>query len=589
MTEKSEIRKQLHDTALKAPSSSGVYLWRNTEGVIIYVGKAKNLKSRLTSYFSERNNVKTMLLVANALSIEYITTNNEFDALILENNLIKQHKPRYNINLKDDKSYPSLRITREEFPRIFSTRRILRDGSRYFGPFPNAGALAAFIEALSRTYPLRRCRQLRKRESPCMYYHIGSCRAPCCGKINKEAYTEFIEEIAALLEDKGKKTGKKLEAAMKEAAKSLNFEKAARLRDGINAMGFLKTGNAVQGFDLDDRDYVSWAAEGELVSFTVLKVRGGKLVGRDVYRTRSLSDEADLIPEFLGAYYTGEAEIPPKLFIPEGNDVALLHSWFTEICNAKPDIRCVTPGMADGSRHEAALNMTTQNAKEDIARRVREQGDAPAMEELRRLLNLPVLPVRIEGFDIAHIGGDLPVASLISFYNGNPDKKNYRYFRLKTTEGIIDDFASLREAVSRRYTRLLNEQAEFPDLILVDGGIGQVNAVAGVLAALKLNIPIVGLAKRDEELYLPGNSVPLTVPKRSDALRLLQRVRDETHRFATSKNQALRTKEKIAEMTGKAVQGKKSGAAVRPNPGKPAGSLAASLAQTALAEQETGK
>jgi excinuclease ABC subunit C len=386
-----------------------------------------------------------------------------------------------------------------------------------------------------------------------MYYHIGSCRAPCCGKINKEAYTEFIGEIVQLLEGSEEKTKEKLENIMKEAANSLNFEKAARIRDGINAIFILKTGNVVQGFNIDDCDYISWYSEGELVSFTVLKMREGKLVGRDVYRTQSLSDDVDFIPEFLMAYYTDADMIPPKIFIPTSKDddlsqgdAPLIQRWMQETYTLVPDIRYVTASIENAGRHEAALNMTTQNAKEDITRRVRERGDIPAMQELQSLLDLPTLPVRIEGFDIAHLEGKFPVASLISFYNGNPDKKNYRYFRLKTTDGIIDDFASMREAASRRYTRLLNEQADFPDLILIDGGIGQVNAVSGVLTALALDIPIVGLAKRDEELYLPGNSTPISIPKRSDALRLLQRVRDETHRFATSKNQALRTKENVA-------------------------------------------
>ena len=539
------VRKHLHDTALKAPSSSGVYFWKDENDTIIYVGKAKNLKNRLSSYFSGQKDIKTQILVSKAKSIEYITTANEYEAFILENNMIKEHNPRYNINLKDGKSYPVLRITNEDFPRLFKTRRILQDGSRYFGPFPDVGALDIFIETLLRLYPLRHCKKLRKRTSPCMYYHIGRCEAPCCNKISAETYNVYIGEICQILEGKGKETEAKLQEQMKQAAKELQFEKAARLRDGITALRILKTQNIVEDFDSEDRDYVAYFSEGELVSFTVMKMRQGKLLGRDNYRTMSLNEADELVAEFLAAYYTDATMIPPHIFVPTKEGLDISKEWFSETLNVKPNIDIVTDTMKNASRHKAAMNMAFQNAHEDIIRRVRERGDTPAMEELQKLLGLPHLPVRIEGFDIAHIGGKFPVASLISFYNGNPDKKNYRYFRLKTTDGIIDDFASMKEAVSRRYTRLINEQADLPDLILIDGGIGQVNAVQSILTALNLDIPVAGLAKRDEEIYRPGNSVPIQLPKRSEALRLLQRVRDETHRFATSRNQRLRTKENI--------------------------------------------
>lgn len=546
-TDTRERRQQLQDTAHKAPSTSGVYFWKDEAGTVIYVGKAKNLKNRLSSYFSGRKDIKTQILVSRASSIEYITTANEYEAFILENNMIKEHNPRYNINLKDGKSYPVLRITNEPFPRLFKTRRILQDGSKYFGPFPDVGALDTFIETLQRLYPLRRCKILRKRESPCMYYHIGRCGAPCCDRESEHTYNEYIGEIERILEGKGPDTEARLTAEMKQAAKELKFEKAARLRDGIAALRVLRSQNVVEDFDPEDRDYIAYFTEGELVSFTVLKMRQGKLLGRDNYRTVSLNETEELLGEFLTAYYTEAAMIPPKIFVPTTTGLDICHQWFATALQAQPDIYVVkedgestTPNY---KRHLAAMNMAFQNAREDIIRRVRERGDMPAMEELQKLLGLPHLPVRIEGFDIAHIGGRLPVASLISFYNGNPDKKNYRYFRLKTTDGVIDDFASMREAVARRYTRLLNEQQDLPDLILIDGGIGQVNAVQAVLSALQLDIPVAGLAKRDEEIYRPGNSTPMSLPKRSDALRLLQRVRDETHRFATSRNQRLRTKE----------------------------------------------
>ena len=608
--------EKLHETALKAPSSSGVYLWRNHEKTVIYVGKAKNLRNRLSSYFSGNRAIKTELLVSNAASIEYITTANEYEAFLLENNLIKKYSPRYNIQLKDGKSYPVLKITNEEFPRFYKTRQVHRtDGASYFGPYPDSGALDTFIDSLYKVYPVRHCRTFKKREAPCMYYHIGRCKAPCCNKIDKETYNLYIDEIRSLLEGKGTETQEKITAQMKEAAAALNFEKAARLRDGLRALTIMQNQNIVEDFAAEDRDYIAHWREGELVSFTVLKIRGGKLLGRDNYRVESLNEDDELLEEFARAYYSDATTLPPKIFIDEKDKAEFLEQYLKELggscltagrafqgsadaslpaataaqplqslpqeskagsgyrvgitdsaeTRSKPVSQVLPPqnGVApylpqntcktgsilervteSSSRRDiAALNMARENAKEDIIRRIRERGDMPALNELKDLLHLPRLPERIEGFDIAHIGGKFPVASLISFWKGNPDKKNYRYFRLKTTNGVIDDFASMREAATRRYSRLSNENAELPDLILIDGGIGQVNAVDGILNMLGLDIPIAGLAKRDEEIWRPHASHPICLPRRSDALRLLQRVRDETHRFATSRNQNLRTKE----------------------------------------------
>ena len=543
--------EKLHQTALKAPSSSGVYMWRNHEGTVIYVGKAKNLKNRLSSYFSAGQHIKTRLLVSNAENIEYITTSNEYEAFLLENNLIKKYNPHYNIQLKDGKSYPSLKITNEDFPRFYKTRLIKKDGSLYFGPYPDAGALDTFIDSLYKLYPVRHCRTFKKKTAPCMYYHIGRCKAPCCNKISREAYNEFIEEIKALLEGKGDETVNKLQTKMKEAAAELNFEKAARIRDSLKALAILQNQNIVEDFESGDRDYIAHWREGELVSFTVLKIRGGKLLGRDNFQAESLDEDDELVEEFAREYYTDNTNLPPEIYISGRHETSFLKFWINKNLNSKSRIIQIQieQNVQEADRkHRAALDMAQENAKEDIIRRLRERGDIPAMEELRELLDLPRLPVRIEGFDIAHIGGKFPVASLISFYNGNPDKKNYRYFRLRTTNGVIDDFASMREATSRRYSRLINEGKPLPDLLLIDGGIGQVNAVDGILKALGADIPIAGLAKRDEEIWRPHTSKPICLPKRSDGLRLLQRVRDETHRFATSRNQNLRTKENVVSI-----------------------------------------
>ncbi|OJF76697.1 MAG: excinuclease ABC subunit C [Treponema sp. CETP13] len=540
--------QKLHDTAIKAPTSSGVYLWKDKENTILYVGKAKHLKNRLSSYFSGQKDIKTRTLISKAYSIEYITTANEYEAFNLENTLIKQHRPKYNIALKDDKSYAVLRITKEKFPRIFRTRRIIHDGSNYYGPFPNGTALFLFIEALNSIYPLVRCKNMHKRTTPCMYYHIGKCSAPCCNKISEEDYASFIGEIRSFLEDNPEKGTKKLALKMKEAAKELKFEKAARLRDGMNALKELRMQNAVVDFNPESRDYIGYYRSGMLTSFAIIKMRSGKMVMRDLYRTKTIRSDDELLSEFVCAYYTSKELIPPRIFVQNTTEHTFCEKWLEQEFGIKTHIMKVSSRLKGYVHHEASQKMAIFNAKEDVLRRIRERGDIPAMKELQKVLHLDSLPVHIEGFDIAHIGGRFPIASLVSFKNGNPDKKQYRYFRLKTTDGIVDDFASMKEATARRYTRLLNEQAEMPDLIVIDGGIGQVNAVQEVLDSLELNIPIAGLAKQDEEIYLPRNSTPIHLERRSDALRLMQRVRDETHRFATTRNQRLRTKENVVSV-----------------------------------------
>ena len=582
MSEQADVREALHQYALSAPKTSGVYLWRDEKDIVIYVGKAKSLKNRLSSYFASKRDIKTRILVSRARRIEYIQTDNEYEALLLENNLIKKYKPRYNINLKDGKTYPVLKITNERYPRLFRTRRIQNDGARYFGPFPNVPAVDDFLSLIKRTYTLRQCKRLKKRE-PCLYFHIGRCSAPCADKISETDYRKDIDEIALLLEGDLKKPLAELTEKMKAAAAAHEFEKAARIRDGMQAVRALRGQNSVEDMDPEARDYIGWAAEGALITFTVFKMRGGKVVGRDLYRTESLKDEAEVLPEFLIAYYTDPKQIPPHIFVCAGQEYELAEQWFADRLGVKVTITAIpleerkqaaatdtesltavnehsyhidnteaaaaekTPvyGAAILRRHKAALAMAQFNAKEDAARRIKELGDFPALEELQKILSLDRPPHRIEGFDIAHLHGKYTVASLISFKDGNPDKKNYRIFRLRTTDGIIDDYASMREAVARRYTRLLNEAAELPDLIMIDGGIGQVNAAKAILDALELDIPLVGLAEKNEELYRPHINKPIVLPRRSAALRVLQRVRDETHRFANTRNNRLRSKEEL--------------------------------------------
>lgn len=548
MTIDTPTKDLLRQTALKAPLTSGVYLWHDKAGSVIYVGKAKNLKNRLSSYFLPHKDIKTRMLVSHATSIEYITTANEYEAFLLENTLIKKHNPKYNINLKDGKTYPMLCITiKEKFPRLLKTRQHTPDGSLYFGPYPDVTALDAFLDAIKRLYPLRHCKHFKNKPSPCLYYHIKACCGPCCNKITTQTYTLYIEEIRQLLEGKNDIKDKILQE-MKQAAALKDFEKAIRLRDGLCALNMLQQKSIVEDFDTDSRDYIAYFSREALTSFIVLRMRGGRLVSRQIYRTKSLSLEQELLSEFIIAFYADDTQVPPYIYVDNASDLVHATHYLQQKAQEHSSVQiiAISPDMQSYTRHKAALDMAKENAREDIIRWQRERGDNPALQELFTFLHLPKVPHRIEGFDIAHLAGKMPVASLVSFYNGNSDKSNYRYFRLRTTDGKIDDFASMKEAVARRYTRLVNEGLPLPDLILIDGGIGQVNAVSSILNTLGVNVPIVGLAKRDEELYLPHNSTPLHLPRRSPALRLLQRVRDETHRFATSKNQELRTKENTA-------------------------------------------
>jgi excinuclease ABC subunit C len=554
----------LKTAAHDAPRLPGVYLWKDEEGRIIYIGKAKSLRDRLSSYFSGEKDPKTAVLVRRAKSIETIIVANEYEALLLENTLIKQHSPRYNVDLKDGKTYPVIRITNEEFPRIFRTRRIIEDQSLYYGPFPNVQGVDAMLDLIDKLFPLRKCKTirstiqstLRKRRDPCMYYHIGRCMAPCCGKIAPEEYRRHVEQVQRLLSGETEPLIVELTEKMHEAARALQFEWAAQIRNAIRAIeDLVGEDSAVVDFDPEGRDYIAWAAEGVLATFTVFSMRGGKMTGRELYRTRSAADEGESLELFITTYYDPTRPPPPKIYIQPGTSTAAisdpatvisndsLMNWFKTQWGHEPEL--IQP---EEKHHVAILAMARQNALEDIRKRLKERGAGPALDELVRALHLSGRPERIEGFDIAQLDGKHPVASLVSFKNGIPDKKNYRYFKLRSVIGIVDDFAAMREAVHRRYSRLIREGKEIPDLVLIDGGIGQVNAAKGVMDELGVDCAVVGLAKRNEELWLPHTqgsegTKPLILSRSSEALKVLQFVRDETHRFATGLNQRLRSKD----------------------------------------------
>ncbi|MDR2258758.1 MAG: excinuclease ABC subunit UvrC [Treponema sp.] len=541
----------LKAAAREAAMEPGVYIMRDEEGRIIYVGKARLLKNRLGSYFSGPKDIKTATLIRHTRSIETIILNSEYEALLLENTLIKQHSPRYNINLKDGKTYPVIRITAEEFPRIFRTRHIVEDKSLYFGPFPNVQAVDTMLDLVEKLFPLRKCRVLRRRESPCMYYHIGRCMAPCCGKISAAEYGDHVRRVQQLLAGETESLIVSLTEKMHQAAGELKFERAAQLRNAIRAIEDLSGESSVVDFDPEGRDYISWATEGVFTTFTVFSMRGGKMTGRELFRTHSAADEQESLETFAAAYYSPDRPPPPKIYLAltaaggdragadagsAGAGLAQLSRWFREQFGFEPEL------CPPAEKHHAAiLAMARQNAMEDLRRRLKERGAGPALDELSKALGLRARPERIEGFDIAQLDGKHPVASLISFKNGVPDRKNYRHFKLRTVVGVVDDFAAMREAVRRRYSRLIREEKELPDLVLIDGGIGQVNAAKGILDELGLDLDVVGLAKREEELWLPQAKKPVVLSRQSEALKVLQFVRDETHRFATSLNQRLRS------------------------------------------------
>jgi excinuclease ABC subunit C len=529
---------ELKERAKGFPQEPGVYLMRDLTGTIIYVGKAKVLVNRVKSYFTGEKDIKTRNLVRRIASMEFIVAGNEYEALLLENVLIKEHHPRFNIRLKDDKSYPMIRLTKEDFPRVFKTRRMVDDGSDYFGPFPNLKHLDLSLEVADKLFPLRKCKgPLKKRKEPCLYYHLGQCLGPCVGKVEEPVYRKQVNRVRGLLSGRTVGLQRALTAQMRQASTNLRFEAAAELRDTLKALVELESAQKIIDLNPEQRDYVAMVSESNQATFVVLQMRGGKLLGRDLFPTEIYSTDDEAFEEFLIQYYSDHPVPGSAVYLSKVFDVSALRQFFDRGEQPGPQIH-----FPEGGRHLSILKMATENALMDLKKRLETGGNQHALVELKKVLNLPKMPQRIEGFDIAQLDGTNPVASLISFWNGNPDRKNYRKFHIKSLDGAIDDFQAMKEVVARRYSRLLNEGKELPDLIMVDGGKGQVNAAHAVLEALGLSIPLVGLAKREEELFLPHTSEPILLPRGNSALRVLQAVRDETHRFATGFNQKLRAK-----------------------------------------------
>ncbi len=518
------------------PNKPGVYLMKDDTQHIIYVGKAKELKKRVVSYFSGDKDLKTEVLVTKIADIEVIITGSEMQALITENDLIKKYQPKYNINLKDGKTYPVIRITAEKYPRIFRTRRLVLDGSTYFGPFPNVEEIDTYLALIEKLFPLRKCRgPLKKRAHPCIYYHIGRCSAPCAGRISAEDYAQIVEKIKKLLRGDSRWLQKELSQNMKQAARELHFEKAAHYRDQLHAVRHI---SELQKLALNRgavSDYVGMALKDKFASFVVLKVRGGRVVGKEVFKTQVFSTQEEAFSQFVLQYYshiTDGSKPPQAVFFPGFAGDELVQA----LTGRLP--RGVQVAVPRRGKHRQMIKLAEVNAEQDL--RIT---SLDSLVELKIALDLPELPIRIEGFDIAHLGGSDTTASMVCFVNGRPEKSLYRKFKIKTLKGAVDDYEAMREVVARRYTRVLNEEFSPPDLILIDGGRGQLNAALSVIDTLGMEgVSVAGLAKRHEELFLPGRDEALVLSRDSLALKLLQAVRDESHRFATTFHKKLRRK-----------------------------------------------
>lgn len=520
------------------PHNSGVYLMRDGKGTVIYVGKAKDLHRRVTSYFLANRPPKTAALVAKIRHIDHIITGNEYEALVLENNLIKKYNPHYNIDLKDGKSYPVIRITHEDFPKVFKTRRLVNDGSKYFGPYPDAGKLDTFLDLIQKIFPLRRCgTPLKKQLRPCLYYHLGLCGGPCAGLVSKERYRSSIDEVERFLSGDDQSLKQKLKSEMEADAKAFKFEEAAKKRDMLVALEAVGKEQEVQDFTSEARDYAAIEMRSPLCTVSIMQMRNGRLIGRALYRAETFDDETETLMDFLVRYYSDGKKLPRYLYVSHEIDVPLISEFFKKQFGGDLEVTVPTDG-----RHYRILRMAVENARSDVERRLKSRDNTKALELLQKELDLPTVPTLIEGYDIAQLSGKYTVASMISFRDGNPNREGYRRFNIKGLDGKIDDFESMREATARRYTRVVNENLEHPGLILIDGGKGQVMAVREILDSLGLtDVPIVGLAKDMEEIVFDHDRPPLLLDPSDEGLRVLIAVRDECHRFATTANQNQRS------------------------------------------------
>lgn len=550
------------------PDKPGVYLMKDAEGKIIYVGKAISLKNRVRSYFQVSRRARAQLSprIQNMVNlvdrVEYITTNSEVEALVLECNFIKEEHPKYNIRLRDDKQYPWVKITfQESFPQIYITRKMKKDGGKYYGPYTNVGSLRETFRLIRGIFPLRSCRHdldHEKIERPCLNYHIKRCLAPCSGAINPAAYREMIHQVCIFLEGRQDELLERLQHEMNEAAGKQEYEKAARFRDQANAVRTVLEKQKVVSDSGDDSDIFGIAQDRRGTMVQVFQVRQGKLVGREYFLVNEGEETpaAEVLESFLPQYYDGSGFIPRYILLPVQPESFMV---IGEMLSSERGGTVHLKLPQKGEKMEL-IRMAAENARmlleiERNKEAARENRVQEMLAELQAELALAKLPLRIEGFDISNTQGQEAVASMVVFENGVPKGSDYRRFKIKTIEGP-NDFAMLQEAVRRRFLRGLAERREletekgkfagFPDLLLIDGGKGQLSAVREVLTELGLeHIPTIGLAKQEEAIFLPEREEPILLSRRSEALMLLQRVRDEAHRFAITYHKSLRDKNTI--------------------------------------------
>jgi excinuclease ABC subunit C len=539
------------------PTSPGVYIFKAAEGTVLYVGKAKNIRSRVASYFTRSGDGRPKIaeLRERVRQIDFIATRTETEALVLEANLIKRNRPRFNASLRDDKSYPYIVVTLgDEYPRVFATRSSHDPRHRYFGPFPSAGSVHATLDVLNKTFPFRKCRGPepgRRSGVPCLNYHIGRSVAPCIGAVSKEEYDGIIADVIAFLEGKVDGLIRERETAMREAAREMDFERAAKLRDELSALSHVRDRQQATIASEDSFDAVGAHTEGESACVQIFAVRDGQIVNRDSFLLDNYGEASaeSVALTFVPQYY-GTAAVPREVLVqtegPE-EELATLAEHLSELRGTRVEVR--RPRRGDKRR---ILEMAVRNAAlglehELTLEEARRSRVASTLDGLREDLALPKLPVRIECYDISNTMGTNSVASMVVFQGGRPAKEEYRRFRIRTVEGA-DDPASMAEVIRRRLERLRQGDEKFlpePDLILLDGGKGQLSAVIPVFEEFRVgedlpDIPLRSLAKRDEEVFEPGRPEPVILERNSPELHLLQRVRDEAHRFANTYHRKLR-------------------------------------------------
>lgn len=542
------ISDLIEEKLSRLPTTSGVYIMKNSQAKIIYVGKAINLRNRVRSYFRnlDKHLPKVRALVTHIVDFEYIVTNNELEALILECNLIKKHRPKYNINLKDDKSYPYIKLTlTEDYPRIYATRRVIKDGSKYFGPYANVTAMHTMIKLLKDMFPLRSCHRLGSR--PCLQYHIKKCLAPCVGKVSKENYSLMINDVTLFLEGRTEKLVKELKTRMLGASANLEFETAALLRDQLKAVTIMQEQQKA-ATDSGDQDIIGFAQNETLAIIQIFFVRSGKLVGRDHFIIQKNFEETmeDIVTSFIKQYYNDSSFVPKEILLPcATTETDLLEEWLSSL--KKKTVKILVPKR---QAKKDFVNLAIENAENLLREHTKHINEQTAKEkravlELQQALGITDYIHRMDCFDISHTQGSETVASMVVFRDGKSSKKDYRKYKLKTVEGKPDDFMSMREVVLRRYSKYEN----LPDLVIIDGGKGQLSSALEVIRGLGLNeLKVIGLAKQFEHIFTENASEPIILKKDSPALFLIQNIRDEAHRFAITYHRKLRSKRNMTSI-----------------------------------------